>query len=231
MTFGATVFLAGAFTLLRWAIHVRAPRFASALGIGVLVWGGFHWLVHPFVVGTYRVDSGSMRPTLLPGDIIVVGKLPLVFRSPARGDIVVLASPEGDRVVKRVVGLPGDLVELRRGDLFVNGAHVPEPYVSHPAPESFKLVAFGGGPIPVTSHGEEVNSPRLVAERFVAASAAGRDALRRSPPVPVPSGCWLVLGDQRAGSSDSRRWGVVQRRALVGTAKAVVLPLSRWSRF
>jgi signal peptidase I len=75
------------------------------------------------------VKGGSMRPTLDPGHRIAVA--PLV-RPPARGDLVVLRSPRHMEVVKRVVGLPGERVRLRSGQLEVDGRAVPEPYLADP---------------------------------------------------------------------------------------------------
>ena len=77
-----------------------------------------------------RVAGGSMRPTLEPGHRIAVA--PLV-RPPRRGDLVVVARPPGLEVVKRVVGLPGQRVRLAAGELQVDGAAVPEPYLTGPA--------------------------------------------------------------------------------------------------
>jgi signal peptidase I len=75
------------------------------------------------------VRGGSMRPTLDPGHRIAVAPL---ARPPARGDLVVLRSPRELEVVKRVVGLPGERVRLRSGQLEVDGRAVPEPYLDRP---------------------------------------------------------------------------------------------------
>jgi signal peptidase I len=143
----------------------------------------------------YRVPSGSMRPTVLEGDHILVDKLayglriPLThthivsFDGPARGDVVVLDSPEDGRVLlKRVVALPDDHVEVRDGEIFIDGLPSPHAY-------SIEL-ADGGGP--------------------------------DFGPIEVPAQSYLVLGDNRGDSRDGRSFGFVSRNAILGRATAIV---------
>jgi signal peptidase I len=188
------------------------------------------------------VPTGSMRPTILEGDRIVVNKLAYDLRfpytrwrlarwdDPGRGDIVVLLSPsDGIRLVKRVVGVPGDRVEIRAGALVVNG----RPAVYRPLPE---------GMITRLSLDEQV--PILAAERFGDASPhavmlSGRSLGRRSySAVEVPSGTYFVIGDNRDASLDSRVFGPVRRNAIIGRATVVAASvdpthhyLPRWDRF
>jgi signal peptidase I len=83
------------------------------------------------VIGSYRVESGSMEPTLCPGDRVLVDKR-VGGPDLERGDLVVVTPPgEQQLVVKRVVGLPGDRLAIRDALLFVNGNRVKEPYVDH----------------------------------------------------------------------------------------------------
>ena len=83
------------------------------------------------VLGSYRVDSGSMSPTLCVGDRVLVDKR-VTGEDLAHGDLVVLTAPDnGKLVVKRVVGLPGDRVAIRDAVLYVNANRVAEPYVNH----------------------------------------------------------------------------------------------------
>lgn len=89
------------------------------------------WWVRGHVVGSYRVTSGSMEPTLCPGDEVLVNKT-VGGSDLHRGDLVVLTAPDdGKLVVKRAVGLPGDHVAIRDALLFVDGRKVSEPYVDH----------------------------------------------------------------------------------------------------
>jgi signal peptidase I len=187
------------------------------------------------------VPTGSMRPTILEGDRIVVNKLAYDLKvpytrlrvawreDPKRGDIVVLQSPaDGARLVKRVIGLPGDTVALAGGILVVNG--IPAEY--SPLPE---------GMITKLAFGEEL--PILAAERLGDASHAvmlsGRAISRRNvDSTTVPKEHYFVMGDNRDQSLDSRHFGPVQRTRIIGQATAVAASvdpehhyLPRWDRF
>jgi signal peptidase I len=96
------------------------------------------------VVEPVRIISGSMAPTLVKGDVVVVNKLD---RTPARGDLITFNSPQGgERVLKRVVGVGGDVVAIEDALLFVNNVEIQEPYVDH---ESIDALYYG--PITVKS--------------------------------------------------------------------------------
>jgi signal peptidase I len=99
----------------------------------VLVFG----LVRPFVVEAFYIPSESMVPTLAVGDRVFVNKFIYRFHEPQRGDVVVFKGVEGgeDDLIKRVVGLPGDEVEVRDGTLYVNGQLQQEPYVNGDLPD------------------------------------------------------------------------------------------------
>ncbi len=177
------------------------------------------------------VPTGSMRPTILEGDRILVNKLafglrvPFTLRwfvqwdEPARGDVVVLHSPaDGTRLVKRVVGLPGDTVEMRDNRLLINGAAVrylalDESIVGWiPAEErarhefASEAIAGVGHPVMVT--------PLL-------------PAMRSFGPVVLPAGQFFVLGDNRDQSADSRAFGFVKRGLIVGRSSVVAFSLDR----
>ncbi len=89
--------------------------------------------VRPFVVETFRIPSGSMTPTLQAGDHVLVAKFAYRFADPDRGDLAAFESLEngGEVNIKRVVGLPGDTVEVWDGVLMVNGEAQEEPYVDY----------------------------------------------------------------------------------------------------
>jgi signal peptidase I len=93
----------------------------------VLVFG----FVRPVIAAPFYVGSESMVPTLEVWDRVLINKLAYDFAAPARGDIVLFESPEGGRdpLIKRVIGLPGEKIELRHGRLFVDGEPEEEPYL------------------------------------------------------------------------------------------------------
>lgn len=106
--------------------------------------------VHSFIATVFVIDGDSMEPTLSSGQGIVVSKLGYLLGSPRRGDIVVLRFP-GDpfkkRYIKRIVGLPGERIELKDGAVFVGNRRLEEPYLEPSViTESFKLTTFNLGP-------------------------------------------------------------------------------------
>jgi signal peptidase I len=182
------------------------------------------------------VPSGSMMPTILPGDVVFIDKLaydlrvPFTFArvarwsDPGRGDVVVCYSPDdGMRLVKRVVGVPGDRIELRGDILWVNG--VRQNY----GPLGAALaddIARAIGPAAVLAR------EQLGARPHAVMALPGRPALRDFGPVTVPAGSYLMLGDNRDNSRDSRYFGFVTRRAITGEVKGVFVSadLDRWLR-
>ena len=173
------------------------------------------------------VPSGSMQPTILVGDRVFVNKLAYDLKvpfttwhlaewsNPRRGDIVVFYSPyDGTRLVKRVVGLPGDTVELRNEQLIINGS--PVDYT----PMSDEL----SGELPkAEQQGNLFATEKLPGRDHVVMAIPERPAKRTFGPVQVPEGSYFMMGDNRDNSFDSRFFGVVERRRILGKATAVVL--------
>ncbi len=90
-------------------------------------------VVRTFVVQAFKIPSGSMENTLLVGDHILVNKFIYRFREPARGDVIVFKFPrdESRDFIKRVIGLPGEMVEVRGREVLINGRALKEPYAIH----------------------------------------------------------------------------------------------------
>jgi len=129
---------------------IRLPRLlflvAAALAIGMCVrW----WVLEPI-----SVASPSMEPTLPTGTYLFLDKVTLRLRPLRRGDVVVLRSPEGEGrdLIKRVVALPGESVELRDKKVFINGRELEEPYVQHKR-EGERLEGDNLGPLAVPEGG------------------------------------------------------------------------------
>jgi signal peptidase I len=177
------------------------------------------------------VPTGSMKPTIIEGDRIFVNKLAYDLKvpfttwhlaewgDPQRGDIAVFRSPhDGVRLVKRVIGLPGDTIEMRDGRLFLNGEPVDyspvDAAVSAPVAEPERSASlFAMEELPSRPHAV-MTTPLLPAKRSFA-------------PITVPAGEYFMLGDNRDNSFDSRFWGCVPRRQILGRATAVVISLDR----
>jgi signal peptidase I len=169
------------------------------------------------------IPSASMVPSLLPGDLVWVNKLAYDLKvpfttwhlaawgNPQRGEVAVFYSPaDGTRLVKRVVGLPGDVIESRQDRLYVNG--VPVAYA--PGPTGQDLPRAGDGLI--------VAEERLPGRTHPVMIQPLRPALRTFGPVHVPPGCYFLLGDNRDDSHDSRYFGCVPRQRIIGRAATVI---------
>lgn len=172
------------------------------------------------------VPSGSMRPTILEGDVVLVDrlaydlKLPLTnlvlarVGEPRRGDIVTFDSPrDGTRLIKRLVALPGDQVELRAGRLLINGQ---EQAVS--APQEVIEPVAPGVQWPALRARENLAGHEH-AVQFLGGAGHGRDF----GPYTVPTDHYFMLGDNRDNSEDSRFIGSVPRALLIGRASRTLV--------
>ena len=180
------------------------------------------------------IPSGSMRPTLLEGDVVFVNRLaydlkvPLTdirlvkLGEPQRGDVVTFTSPQdGTRLIKRLVGLPGDVVEMRAERLFING----EAARYEEAQALTEPVAPVGN-LPATRITESLAGHERRVQWL-----DGRGSAANFGPVTVPEGQYLMLGDNRDNSYDSRYIGFVPRERLIGQAIRVLVSadiLDRW---
>lgn len=177
------------------------------------------------------VPSGSMEPTILVGDRIFINKLAYDLKvpfttwhlaewsNPRRGDIVVFYSPhDGMRLVKRVIGLPGDTIELRNEQLVINGTPVNDS----------PLGTDISGQLPKAERqGNLFATEKLPGHEHRIMAIASLTAKRTFGPVQVPAGCYFMMGDNRDNSFDSRYFGVVQRKQIIGKATDVVLSFDR----
>jgi len=177
------------------------------------------------------VPTGSMEPTVLVGDRILVNKLSYGLRlpftetwlvrwsEPQRGEIAVLISPEsGDRLVKRVIGVPGDTVELKDNRLLVNGQ--PARYSALPCEKAADIA-----PGRVADHSLAVET--LDGKSHLVMATPGIRARRSFGPVTVPDGFYFVLGDNRDSSRDSRVIGLIPRDKILGRTGRVVLSVDK----
>lgn len=216
-------------------------------------------LARSVLLDWYRVPTGSMKPTIFEGDFIVVNKLAwdlkVPFRTehvsqwgdPQRGDIVVFKNPEGgDRLVKRVIGLPGDKLRIIGEQIWINGtmlSYYPLPKNRFPALNEQDKATH-------TVAAERLPTGREVDTGAARDNAAVDELLhpvmfgpeRQLPPIQgdytVPEDHYFMLGDHRNDSRDSRYFGAVDRSAMLGRVLAVGISLNpeqswspRWQRF
>lgn len=166
-------------------------------------------ILRTFIVGTFVITSGSMEDTLLVGDFLVVNRLAIGSRIPGtsaripgyasadRGDIIVFDPPHEDdmKLVKRLIGLAGDTVEMRDKVLYLNGEAQDEPYLKFEDPPG---------------QGDDYH-PWMEWQRDHLVTGVDRSQYRPTRdnwgPLVVPEGTYFMLGDNRDSSLDSRYWG------------------------
>lgn len=187
------------------------------------------------------VPTGSMKPTILEGDRIFVNKLAYdlkfpfttwslwAFGGPERGDIIVFYSPEnGIRLVKRVVGVPGDTVELRNNRLYINGQAAEYDDLDSAALPGLRADDWRRSTLLIEDLTGRSHPIMLLPERAGASSWFS--------PVRLNDDQYFVMGDNRDNSADSRAFGLVPRKLIAGRATRVVLSVDpfawtlRWGR-
>jgi signal peptidase I len=188
---------------------------------GIIVFISLMFVFRSAVADWNDVPSGSMQPTIEIGDRILVNKMAYDLRvpfttvsllkrtDPARGDIVIFMSDVADnRLVKRVIGVPGDVVAMQNNAVIINGKPLRYSSASYVAGEPAVLRT--------EQLGADEHSVKL------ATVTSGRDSFNT---VTVPAGHYLVLGDNRDNSADSRVIGFVPRHEIVGRASKVLFSL------
>jgi signal peptidase I len=183
------------------------------------------------------VPTGSMKPTILEGDRILVNKLAYDLKvpyttwhiaqwgDPKEGEIVVFNSPaEHQRLVKRVVGVPGDEISMLNDTLFINGKALNYSSIHEPSELGLS--------------DQYLLMENLNGAKHLVMISPHRYALRSFGPITVPEGKYFMMGDNRDNSADSRYFGFVERNRIVGQATAVVASFDihhhqwpRWGRF
>jgi len=173
------------------------------------------FFIRTFLVQTYVITSGSMKGTLLEGDMLVVNRLAIGSRipgtqiripgysTPRRGDVLVF-DPHHEvdmMLVKRLMGLPGDTLEMRNAALFLNHERLDEPYLND-------------------VRRQDDRSPDMAWQREYLVAGVDRDSYVPSRhdwgPIVVPDGYYFMLGDNRDESLDSRYWGLLEAARLEG---------------
>jgi len=209
-------------------INREETPFEALAGIcSVLVVGLF---ILTFLAQNYMIPSGSMQNTLLVGDHLVVDRITLMppaswmplarYREPRRGDIVVFykpvyqpgidatdadGTPQYTRLVKRLIGVPGDHIHLRNGIVFVNGVAQPAGFAQPTTPENYSeflddFPAVSPAGVPGATESWAVNFPSYIHDGDLV----------------VPPGMYFMMGDNRHNSLDSRYWGFVPRANIIG---------------
>ena len=209
---------------------------------GLLAMVGLAFSFRSAIADWNDVPTGSMKPTILIGDRIFVNKLAYDLKipftqvrvatwgQPARGDIVTCWSPaDGARLVKRVVGVPGDVLAMQNSQLTVNGQ-----VLAYTEADIDAITAAMGD----DAQDKIFFTEQLPGHSHLVAITPNLRAIRNFDPVTIPAGKFFMMGDNRDNSADSRYFGFVDRDQIVGRVQGTVWSLDfenhykpRWSRF
>lgn len=194
-----------------------------------------------FTFEGFRIPSSSMKPTLVKGDLIVVDKYSLGLRvpilgtritggQPKRGDVVVFRGQvEGESagIIKRIVGLPGDHIQYQNRTLYVNG----KPAMQFNISTDYDVLPNGNSEKVIRAT-EDLGTKK----HDIIMSLQNTDNNYKYEDLVVPQNSYFVLGDNRSNSLDSRYWGVLSDKQLIGKARLILFSLDwpnkdvRWSR-
>ena len=150
-------------------------------------------IIRTFVVQAFKIPTGSMRPTLIEGDRILVSKFIYKFREPKRGEVIVFISPEDKKkdFIKRLIGLPNEKIQILNGGVLINDNAMSEDAI-------LKRQYYNRG-----------------------------DFGREGQSVTAPNDAYFVLGDNSNSSRDSRYWGFMPKKYLLGRAFLIYWPPNR----
>lgn len=178
---------------------------------------GLAFFLRATAIEAFIIPSASMAPTFVPGDRILVTKIGLDVQTLKRGEVVVFRNPIDRRqnFVKRIIGLPGETVEIKEGKVIINGQPLEQ--------------------LPATQDQQGQDGKKTFLERAgdhqYRIQIDHPDQPTESPPVTVAPDAYFVLGDHRDLSRDSREWGNVPHGLLVGVVRYLYFPGSDWGRF
>lgn len=184
------------------------PQRSSLLDYAVIavVAIGLALVIQAFLVKPYRIPSPSMVDTLEIGDRVLVNRVVYHLKDVDRGDVIVFRYPRNRDVVfiKRVAGLPGDVLQAKEGKLYVNGVAQDEPYVHQTGGVTDPTDPAGG------IAGTTMSDPWGLSGEYT-----------------VPEASYFMMGDNRTDSDDSRVWGPVPEDDVIGAAFFIYWPLDR----
>lgn len=178
---------------MKEALKKEGFEWIKAFVIGLIIF----IFIRTFFFSNYVVQGESMEPTLVDGNKLIVNKLSYQVGELHRFDVIVFHHNKEEDFVKRIIGLPGDKIEYRNDELYINGDKVDEPYL-----EKYKKEALG----------------MQITEDFTLEEITGMKT--------VPEGKLFVLGDNRLKSWDGRRFGFISADQVVGKVNLRYWPLN-----
>ncbi|OGO95560.1 MAG: signal peptidase I [Coxiella sp. RIFCSPHIGHO2_12_FULL_44_14] len=226
------ILVTGGVTIVNWLYGVKKRRVQGIIKPAVFIEYSrallpvllVVWIIRSFVIQPYRVPTGSLEPTVLPGDFIAAQPLTYGIRlpildvmvvptgKPQRGDIALFRWPKDPRLifVKRIIGLPWDHLVYRHKTLYINGKEQKQILLSH----TYDVDPIGYERI------VDVREENLMGVRH-AIYIQPRGGETHNYDLTVPAGHYFVMGDNRDNSEDSRQWGFVPEKNLIGRALGV----------
>jgi signal peptidase I len=220
-------------------VRVGAPKVGIIVGTGafcfVLLGLIARDVVFPLPVRAYFTPSGSMENTLQIGDPMLVSTIAYRLNDPQDGEIAIFKAPRAGLLnretnldvdfVKRVVGTPGQVVEMRKAKLFVNGKPVAEPFAFWDADYAYDMNILGARIYSRDYEGKQAG-PWTV--NGIIVKQADQDLIQKAMPGKVPTNSYLMLGDHRSNSNDSHVWGFAPRTSFRGRAIRIFWPIPHW---
>ena len=206
---------------------------SAAIALGLVL-----FIIQPFLLQAFFIPSGSMEDTLRIGDRLLVSKLIYRMDEPKFQDVVVFKAPDssgsgGQDFIKRCIGVPGHVVEIRKTSLYRDGKLLDEPYPKLSMPPTAGIYGYDmkivGGKIYSREYSMSPDMPSLweAAGESPRVMASDQNRITNAPAEAVPAGYLLMLGDNRHNSNDGHYWGFVPRANVVGKAIFVFWPPTR----
>lgn len=200
-------------------------EYVEAFAIAILL----ALLIRAFIVQAFKIPSGSMKPTLLIGDHLLVNKfiygikvpyldrIIIPIKNPKRGDVIVFKYPKDESLdyIKRVIGIEGDVIEIKNKRLYINGEEITSEYVGEFDDDNLSKAV------------EEIEFLGNVKHRIWDRENGHDDY----GPITVPKNSVFVMGDNRDNSQDSRYWGFVTLNKIKGKALIIYWSWPHWDRF
>jgi signal peptidase I len=165
---------------------LRKPSTLLRSIIEIFVLTAIIFLIVNTAIGRFQIQGPSMQPNLQEGERVIVDKISYSLLPPQRGDIIVFDGHGSVDLIKRIIALPGETIEIQGGQVFINGAVLDEPYLEHPT-------------------SSDVQAQQVATDHY------------------------FVMGDNRGNSQDSRTFGPIPTKEIVGRAWIIYWPPTNWS--
>ena len=201
---------------------------SATIAIGLVL-----FVIQPFILQAFYIPSGSMENTLRISDRLLVSRLVYRLREPEFQDVVVFEAPEAAAqpphtdFIKRCMGTPGDVVEVRNGKFFRNGQPVPQGYTLWNGPTLSYDMKIVGDAVYSRTYYATGQPPGQWSKNDLVVAEGDQSRITLAAPGKVPAGHLLMLGDHRSNSNDGHVWGFTPRENVIGKAICVFWPPTR----